>query len=172
MTTGTAVICRRGHVLSVFAEYSAFGVVPELCPECGATVITTCPSCGSKITGGHIPDGGPRVRVSVDADAMERNYRRPNFCTSGDCGVALPWADRQARIWEIENRLVVDVPDEHDRLVLREQLEALLEDDLDEGETERRWQRIAALGGRAFTRVMTDVGLPLLNAKLRKDLGL
>lgn len=172
MTTGTAAICRRGHVLSVFAESSVFGVVPELCPECGANVITTCASCGSRIAGVDIPDGGPRVRVSLDADAMERAYRRPNFCTSGDCGVALPWADRQARIWEIENRLVAAVPDEHDRLVLHEQLEALTESGLDEAEAERRWQRVATLGDRTFARVMTDVGLPLLNAKLRKDLGL
>ena len=172
MTTGTAAICGRGHVLSLYSESPVFGLVPDRCPQCGATVITTCAACGSPIAGAHIPNLGPRAQISFDIDAMQSSYQRPNFCTQAECGAAMPWADRQTRIWEIENRLVDEVADEHDRLVLREQLEALTADNLDDAEIDRRWRKVAALGGRAFNRVMTDVGLPLLNAKLKHDLGL
>ena len=44
--------------------------------------------------------------------------------------------------------------------------------DLNDADIYRRWKKVAALSGQAFTRVMTDVGLPLLNARLRRDLGL
>ena len=172
MTVGTAAICRRGHVLSVYSEYSIFGHVPEVCDECGARVLRECEACSSPIAGAVIPDGARGVRINIDADVMIAEYRRPNFCTSADCAAAFPWANRQARIWEVENRLASELEDENQRLVLREQLEALANDDLDERDAGRRWRRVADLSGQAFARVMTEVGLPLLNAALKRELGL
>lgn len=162
----------RGHVISVYSEYEVFGHVPDRCALCGAEILKNCPVCGQPLLGAHIADPGHQYRVSIDADVLERQYRTPNFCTAAACGAALPWADRTARIWEVENRLREEVDDEHRRLLLREHLTALLEPDLSDEEAARRWQHVREIGGKAFTRVMTDVALPLLNAKLRKDLGL
>jgi hypothetical protein len=64
-----------------------------------------------------------------------------DFCDA--CGSALPWASRQARLWELENRLEESTDlSEPDRLTLREQIEALQQSDLPEEEQVERWTRI------------------------------
>jgi hypothetical protein len=172
VTLGTAAVCLRGHVATVYSEYEAFGYVPDRCGTCGAQIITTCPACSTGIAGVFLADLGPRYEMKIDISALERSYEVPNFWIARDCGAALPWADRTARIWELENRLRDNVLEEHDRLILREQLQALMNPDIADEEASRRWRRVREIGGKAFGRAMTDVALPLLDAKLKQDLGL
>lgn len=126
----SAAICRRGHTQAAALEYRAEGDVGERCAKCGAKVITVCESCGHRIRGDYyLPGviGGP-------------SYKPPQFCDK--CGAAHPWVGRQGRIYELQNRLENEDLDPADELTVREQLEALLSDDLDEAEQQQRWARI------------------------------
>jgi hypothetical protein len=68
-------------------------------------------------------------------------FEAAEFCDA--CGSPMPWASRQARLWELENVLQED-PDlsEADRLTIAEQLDALREPDLSEDDQVERWRRI------------------------------
>lgn len=69
------------------------------------------------------------------------DYSPPICCHN--CGDPYPWAGRQARIYELQNRHDDQELDPADELVAREQLDALLDPDLDEEEQAKRWKRIA-----------------------------
>ena len=67
----------------------------------------------------------------------------PNFCDR--CGSAFPWVDRQGRIFELQNKLDDEHLDQATELLVREQLEALLNADIDDEEAARRWKKIKEL---------------------------
>jgi hypothetical protein len=94
-----------------------------------------------------------------------------DFCDS--CGAPLPWASRQARIYELENLLDADESvEEATRVRVREELERLARDDeSDMTEETKRWQRVqrlwpgmASMGQVVLTSVLT--------AEMKRMLGL
>jgi len=128
----SAAICRRGHIVDSMLGSHPRGYssppAPNKCATCGAQVLTACPSCGSRLRG-HL-----RGVVHPDTTLYD-------FCDS--CGAALPWASRQARLWELENRLEESTClSEADRLMLHEQMVALQQPDLSDEEQIERWSRI------------------------------
>lgn len=96
-------------------------------------------------------------------------YRRPGFCDY--CGDPHPWANRQARIYQLENILDEQDIDEAARLKAHEDLQTLRQSDLPEDEQIQLWQRIRAhspglmsAGGRIIES--------LASAAIRAQLGL
>jgi hypothetical protein len=110
------------------------GDTGERCTKCGAKVLRACPECGHRIRGDYHVEGVVAVGFETPV---------PSFCDR--CGAAFPWVDRQGRIYELENRLDDEDISEGERLIVREQLEALLDADLDEREAARRWKKIREL---------------------------
>lgn len=127
-----AAVCRRGHVATGNTEENE---VPARCSKCGAQVVTLCGSCGSRIRGWHVVPG-------VIGGAP---YKPPDFCDN--CGSPHPWANRQARLWELENLLDDEEISDADRLTIREQIEALQNPDLGDEEQAERWTRIRKAAG-------------------------
>jgi hypothetical protein len=153
-----AAVCRRGHVESINTE-TRTEIAPR-CAECGAEILTGCPSCGGRIRGhfsvpGVIGFGG--------------SFEPPRFCDF--CGAPFPWLDRQGRIYELENLLTRENLDPADELTVKEQLEALANPDLDEEEAKRRWQRVKRLAPGLW-----ESGKPILDsvvsAAIKAQLGL
>jgi hypothetical protein len=106
---------------------------------------------------------------SVDAfgDLPTETWERPDFCH--ECGAAFPWADRQARIYELQNKLDREQLDEGTRLKVREQLDALADPDLNEEEAVRRWDRVHELAPGLWERgqgIITDLATAYMKTKL------
>lgn len=125
-----ATVCRRGHVYD-----SGDQPMPptERCAECGARLLSTCPTCEAPIRGRF------REPRTTYFDA----WNPSNFCHS--CGAPFPWASREARIYELLNLLDEQELDEPTRLTVSEQLDALRNPDLGEDEQLDRWRRVKAL---------------------------
>lgn len=155
-----AAVCRRGHVQTRDTQY---GEVTECCPRCGAKVLTTCPACNHRLRGDYVVPG-----------VISASSKKPplsSFCDS--CGSALPWADRKARIYELQNTLDDAELDSATELAIREQLEALTNADLDEADQITRWQRIKSAAPDLFGKITTHpVFVQVASAEARKQLGL
>jgi hypothetical protein len=99
------------------------------------------------------------------------NYSPPDFCHA--CGSAYPWAGRQARIYQLQNLLDEEQLDEADALVVREQLEALINPDLDEKEQVKRWKRIKEAAPDFMLKAASQpIVVSLITGVARKELGL
>jgi len=109
-------------------------------------VIIACETCGYRIRGDYFAPGV--IAVS--------HYKPPDFCDK--CGAAHPWVSRQGRIYELQNRLEEEKLDPADELVVREQLEALAGQDLDEDEQRKKWARVKKLAPQLW-----ESSQPLLN---------
>ncbi len=109
-----------------------------------------CPHCGANLT------------------ASLGGFISP-FCEA--CGEVLPWANRGARIHELENRLRREPMDEATALVLREQLAALQSPDLSEKEQRKRWERVRAIAPKIWLEV-APLLRSLLSAELQAKLGI
>ena len=124
-----ASVCRRGHPDS--SDISNRGHDPlvdglsqrapqSYCSLCGAAVLKACQDCGARIRG----------RYHVDGAIIARTYRPPSFCDN--CGSPHPWANRQALLWEIENKIAEEPLDASTQLELREAFEELASGHLSE----------------------------------------
>ena len=124
--------------------------------------MTQCPSCYQRLRGRYRVPG----IVSVSA-----SYTKPNFCDN--CAAVLPWAGRDARIYELQNRLDEEQLDAATELVVREQLEALMDPDLDEAEQVKRWKRIKTAAPDFLLKTATSpIVTSLATAEAKKQLGL
>jgi hypothetical protein len=97
-------------------------------------------------------------------------YTPGQFCHQ--CGSPYPWANRQARLYELENILQEDdTLTDADRLTLREQIEALMNPDLDETEEAERWKRL-----KKVAPTLLDAGRAIVvsvaSAYAQKQLGI
>ena len=151
-----AAVCRRGHLES--ADINSDPVEGGRCSDCGSEVLTACPECGTRIRG-FIADS---MVITIDWD-------EPSFCDH--CGNAHPWANRQARIWELENLLDAENLPEAERLAVHEQLQRLESPDLDQDEEVERWRRVRDVapglfqsGRRIIESLVTEV--------IKRELGL
>jgi hypothetical protein len=154
---GQAAICRRGHIQTRNVEY---GKYEQRCPTCGAPVLLNCLACNFRIRGTYEIPG---VVVSGD------RYKKPDFCDQ--CGEPHPWAGRQARIYQMHNLLDEGGLSSADELVVREQLEALLEEDLPAEEQVRRWKRVknvapAVFDSEPFQRILGTVTEAVIKSQL------
>ena len=70
----TAYICENGDAISAKSGSCPYAY----CPDCGARVISKCPSCGSVIRG-----------VVDDDWSYAYDYTVPAYCP--DCGKPFPW---------------------------------------------------------------------------------
>jgi hypothetical protein len=93
----------------------------------------------------------------------------PSFCEF--CGEPHPWADRKARVYQLENLLDAQGLDDATRLKVHAELVELRRADLPENEEAERWQRVKKLapglipaGQRIVESVMT--------AAIKAQLGL
>lgn len=127
-----AAVCRRGHLITDDTTRGA--EVGERCTKCGAKVLTACPDCGFRIRGDYHVEGVLDLTGPDDP---------PNFCDK--CGAAFPWVDRQGRIYELQNRLDDEDLDSASELIVREQLEALRDTEIDEEEAAQRWKKVKDL---------------------------
>lgn len=87
---GSAAVCRRGHVRSSDVRISTPGK-GESCEECGAPILTACPSCGARILG----------ELFVAGVLSFSSWTPADFCDQ--CAVPLPWASWKARVWHVAN---------------------------------------------------------------------
>lgn len=112
----SAAVCRRGHPETSHIELRDEPIPPK-CDECGAAILTACPSCQASIRGGI-----PRV--------IGFHYDPPAFCHA--CGSPFPWASEHAIVYDIENHLDEE-PDltEADRRELMKRLAELTDDQAD-----------------------------------------
>jgi hypothetical protein len=152
-----AAICKRGHVETSNIERHA---INPRCGECGAPILTRCPACNFRIRGYHLIPG-----------VIHGTYTKPDFCDK--CGAAFPWVGRAARIYELQNRLDEEELDPANELLVREQLEALANPDLEEAEQVKRWQRIKTAAPDFLLRAATSpIVTSLVTAEAKKQLGL
>lgn len=154
-----AAVCKRGHALT-----RDVGRIPaaKRCPDCGAVVLTACPSCDAPIRG---------VFINTEIVAIGFPYDPPDFCE--DCGAPFPWVGRQGRIYELENLIDEQRLDPADELAVREQLRALASDDLDDEEQARRWQRVKRLApGLLQTGAAERIFESVATAAIRQQFGL
>jgi hypothetical protein len=104
----------NGHPATSNLELS-----PELagkfCKECGAAVITNCPSCKSAIRGYY----------DVPGVVSLRPYDPPSFCE--DCGTAFPWTAEKLRIASELTEELEDISDE-DRKRIKESIHDITRD--------------------------------------------
>ena len=151
-----AAVCRRGHVA---AEAIALeGQPPPRCSDCGAKVLTECDKCSARLRG-----------VLNARHVTQLHYDPPDFCDH--CGAPHPWASRTARLFELENILDEQDLSDADRLVVREQLQALRQPDVPEEEQQERWLRIKKLAPGIFNaggRIVETV----VSATIKSQLGL
>jgi len=79
----------------------------------------------------------------------------------------------EARIYELQNRLDDEELDPATELLVREQLEALTNPDLDELEQVKRWQRIKNAAPDFLLKAATSpIVTSLVTAEAKKQLGL
>lgn len=123
----------------MIATNAESSLVTPKCAVCAADVLTVCPSCDRPIRGHYFVPGVLAFKA----------YEPPDFCA--DCDNPFPWASRQARLYTLMNMLDDEDLDPASELAVREQLEALTNGELDEGDQRRRWERSDVLGevGRA-----------------------
>jgi hypothetical protein len=151
-------VCRRGHVATrIVSEKPS-----DRCSHCGAPVLTACPQCGNRIRGVYITPG---------VINLGQTYTPPDFCDR--CGSALPWAGRQARVYELQNLLDEEQLDSATELTVREQLEALTDPELDEAEQAKRWRRIKSAAPGFLEKAATQpIVMSLATAWIKKEAGL
>lgn len=152
-----AAICRRGHVYT-----TDLTLMPPAtrCELCGAPVLKACPHCQAMIRGSYYVPG---------VIGFEPEYSAPGFCFS--CGEPFPWADRQAKIWQLYNLLDQEDLDEASRLTVSEQLEALTRADMSEEEQLERWTRVKRLAPGLLKSGSTIVE-SVATAAIRAQLGI
>ena len=152
-----AAVCRRGHTI---AQDATSHPPSSHCKRCGAVVLTACPGCGQMIHGYY----------RIPGVFYSQTYEPPKFCHA--CGSPYPWAGRQERIYQLQNLLDEEQLDEADALIVREQLEALLNADLDEKEQAKRWKRIMAAAPGFLEKASTHpIVTSLLTAGLKQAVG-
>jgi hypothetical protein len=155
----SAAICRRGHVISRMIEEAAT-TVPTYCPECGAAVLQSCPTCQ-----GQIPGAPLNARIIY--------YTVPNFCRW--CGAPFPWASRNSIVHHLENQLDRE-PNlaEGDRRKILDALDALREapstDDVEERQTTAL--RLLKIMAPKAWQVAAPVIQSLTTSLMRQHLGL
>jgi hypothetical protein len=80
--------------------------------------------------------------------------------------------NRQGRIYELQNRLAEEDLDPASELIVREQLEALLDSDIEDEEAARRWSKVKELAPglweKSGARTIID---SLATAYIRKHVG-
>lgn len=157
MTYKAAAVCRRGHPQT--GDLTKHGPSSSRCAECGATVLTSCPSCDARIRG--VFESQYSIQIAP--------YEPPPFCDN--CGSPFPWADRQARIHQLENVLDEQELDEATRLVIMENLEVLRQPDVPEDEQRERWGRIKRLAP-GFIDSGRNIVESVVSAAIRAHLGI
>jgi hypothetical protein len=104
------------------------------------------------------------------AGAMTK-YAPPKFCDG--CGEALPWANRQDYIYQLENLLDIEEIDQPTRLLVLEDLERLrIETDLGEDKQAEIWKRIKDRAPGLFVGSAMKIIQSLITAYVGKKLGL
>ncbi|WP_378099601.1 DUF2321 domain-containing protein [Cellulomonas sp. T2.31MG-18] len=157
-----AAICRRGHVETPYIDPSRERpVIAENCPECGARVLTSCPSCRLRIRG----------EMFVPGVIGFGDFKRPSFCDG--CGAAYPWATRAERIYELENLLDEEEIDEADRVVVQGDLARLRTQEMNASDEKHAWERVVERSGAALSSGPVQRVLEgLVSAAIRHQLGI
>lgn len=154
-----AAVCRRGHVVTTTLDGGERAA--HFCVTCGAAVLLHCPICNYRIKGATV---GPRTAREAEV------YVRPGFCDG--CGNPFPWASRQARIYELMNLLDAEQLDSAVELKVREQLQALADEENEE-EEEARWERVKRLAPTLWEKSgVQKIITTLVLAEARVRLGL
>lgn len=155
-----ATVCRRGHVVE-----SQINVAPTgdlgFCAECGARVIARCVSCGFRVRG----------RLQIPGVVDWSVYEPPPFCDV--CGDPHPWADRSARIHQLENLLDEEDVDEATRLLVAEDLKRLQDGaGLTDKDQAAVWRRIKSRAPALLAGPAGRIAETLMTAYIKKEIGL
>lgn len=154
----SAAVCKRGHVESPALEL-ARGNLAKRCQQCGARILSSCPSCNAHIRGQVLGLIGP--------------YDPPEFCA--ECGSPYPWSSRQSIVYHIENTLDEESElTEGDRRVLQEQLAALRESPTTQSVEKRQISALESLRDLAPKAWATAKPLvvSIATAEIKQKLGL
>ncbi len=138
-----AAICKRGHVYT-----SDLHQMPKTqkCQTCGAQIITQCQNCNVSVRG---------TEVYEHVGGWAGSYDPPDFCFN--CGTPFPWVSRQGRIYQLQNILDEQDMDEATRLKVREQLESLLDQDVNEDKEIKIWKSI-----KGKSPELISAGMPII----------
>lgn len=154
-------ICKRGHKYSTRLDPAKNDFAPDKCTTCGKEILVKCPNCDCRIRGNKV--GGGYFDFE-EADA-------PGFCDN--CGHLFPWATREQRIFELENRLDVDEIDEEDRKIIGQELAKLVNPDLPAEEEQRIWNKISEKAGQTFRNpVVIEVIQGIASKAILKSMGM
>ncbi|MHB1527555.1 MAG: DUF2321 domain-containing protein [Candidatus Dormibacteria bacterium] len=159
-----AAVCTEGHVYGylIGSPRGPQGQVPKYCGECGASIVTTCPSCSEPVHGWRRDGFGARVGWQPD-----------DFCPS--CAQPFAWASDRARRRYLVRAIREDetlTPDARARL-LRE-IEPLISTSApteDLATQTRLIDRVRKLAPVAFDRAWPIFGA-LISAELKAKMGL
>ena len=134
----------------------------QLCPRCGADVLTRCRQCGLRIRGSYYVPNVIGFRPTPV----------PAFCDG--CGGAHPWATRTQRLFELQNILDQEDVDDADRLWVEEQLERLRRDSggLTEKQEREIWAGIKRRAPGLFTGTGRAVVSGVVSAAIKIAIGM
>ena len=160
-----AAVCRRGHKITALIELAQGSTepIPERCSQCGAKVLTACPSCSGRIK------GYPRTSMVIGGP----EWKAADFCDR--YGSPFPWAGRESIALHVEN-LLDEEPDllEGDRRVLEERLVSLRESPNDSGAQKRQLDALKLLQKLApkAWELAAPVLQVVLTAEMKRAAGL
>ncbi|CAN2170027.1 Protein of unknown function DUF2321 [Candidatus Nanopelagicaceae bacterium] len=157
-----SAICLRGHVHSRDLDPRQDSYVPDKCTICGTSFMVACSRCNVRIAGTHV------VRGSHWHMPPQEN---PGFCDN--CGFLLPWATREQKIFELENRILLEMNDEFDREVVRSQLEKLRNLDMENPDAKGIWEKIKSKAGDALNKEnVKEILSSVISKVIRESLGI
>ena len=156
-----AIVCKRGHARDVDLIKAPSGDL-GYCSQCGARMIGRCPSCEKRIRG-RMYD--PDVLYVVD-DV----FQPEPFCDA--CGEPHPWADRAARVHQLENLLDEEDLDEATRLLVSEDLRRIRDGaELGDKEQAELWKRVKTRAPGLLTGAAGRITESLITAYVKKQIG-
>ena len=157
-----ASACRRGHVERTDITPVELEIKEDSkCIECGAVIFKCCPNCSFRIRGDAQRSGGWDLS----------NWALPAFCDQ--CGNAYPWATRKERIWELENLLTEHGLEEAAILIVREQLNKLLEEEPSDKLERSVWKIVKERTGALMSNPqVAQIVTTLITAGARHELGI
>ena len=157
-----SAICTRGHVHSRDLDPRQDSYVPDRCSLCGSEFMISCGRCKVRIAGTLVRPGS---YWNLPPD------ENPGFCDN--CGCIFPWATHEQKIFELENRLFLEIADEHDRAVISEQLGKLKNLNMEIQDEKKIWDKIKSKAGDALKKEnIKEILYSVISKVIRDSVGL
>lgn len=159
-------VCEKGHQITggiqVFSEE-----MKTFCQECGATTLTTCPSCNAPIQGGKIQTRQSLVdaRTGRTRKTLESIAPVPSYCPN--CGQPYPWTKNKI-VTAIQILTEFGDLEDKEKETIEQDVENIAKDvpeaELSARRIKRIWERGKAVGYEAIMEFASRTA-----AKILKD---